>query len=759
MSGFDGGRVFVSYQGQEAPREPLEDGTGIPDQDLIEHFKQFIQSYQIGTTKDVSERRLYADDLYENRTHLHVDLKDVRAASHRLADELEERPAEVLPLFEEAAYKVLQDKLATDEQGKPAELPDVQILLYSSIPLAQSQAMSIRDLESSRVSKLVLLTGIITAASKPRHKATYLTLQCKTCRGCKRVNCKPGLGGTFMPGYCDLADRRAPGGAGAEGCGPNPFVVLPEGSTFVDQQTLKLQEKPEDVPTGELPRTVMLVADRQCCNQVTPGTRVTVTGIYSTYKGKAMDKGAVSLQQPYIRVVSVMQEAGDAHSRFKFTKEEIQSFEQFAKQDGLHDEIFARIAPNIYGSADIKKAVACLLFGGARKSLPDGTNRRGDINVLLLGDPSTAKSQFLKFVSRVAPIAVYTSGKGSSAAGLTASVVQDANSREFYLEGGAMVLADNGVVCIDEFDKMRPEDRVAIHEAMEQQTISIAKAGITTMLKSRTSVLAAANPPSGRYDDLKTAQENIDLQSTILSRFDLIFIVKDSREHDMAIARHVLDNHRLGGAAGARGRGGAVASSVGNSTGGGGDAGSGGQEAQDVEFLKRYIHYCRSQCSPRLNEDAAKRLAAFYVEIRNEARNQANASDSDTPPVPITVRQLEAVVRIAESLAKMSLQPVATLEHVNIAIELFTKSTMDAVKSGLTQAELGGEQQLGHVRRLEERVKRRLHIGAYMTTKRLLDEMVALGEPESLVLRVLLTMAAAGDVNLTRERTMVHRLR
>ncbi|KAG2449154.1 hypothetical protein HYH02_005901 [Chlamydomonas schloesseri] len=753
MSGFDGGRVYVSYQGQEAPRDPIEDGPGLPDRDIVDGFKQFIQTYQIGTTRDVQERRLYADDLYEHRTHLHVDLKDVRAAAPKLADALEERPTDVLPLFEEAARKVLQDKMAADEEGNPADVPEVQILLYSSIPLAQSAAMSIRDLESSRVSKLVLLTGIITASSKPRHKATYLTVQCKTCRGTKRVACSDGMGGAYVPTYCDLADRRAPGGAAAEGCGQNPYVILPELSDFVDQQTLKLQEKPEDVPTGELPRTVMLVADRQNCGVVTPGTRVTITGIYSTFRGKAMDKGVTTLQQPYIRVVSVMQEAGDAHSRFKFTKEEIQQFEQFAKQDGLHEELFARIAPNIYGSDDIKKAVACLLFGGARKQLPDGTNRRGDINVLLLGDPSTAKSQFLKYVSRVAPIAVYTSGKGSSAAGLTATVVQDANSREFYLEGGAMVLADNGVVCIDEFDKMRPEDRVAIHEAMEQQTISIAKAGITTMLRSRTSVLAAANPPSGRYDDLKTAQENIDLQSTILSRFDLIFIVKDTREHDMAIAKHVLDNHRLGAAA---------AAAAGALGGGAGPAGAGddkGGEAADVEFLKRYIHYCRSQCSPRLNEEASKRLAAFYVEIRNEARSQADANDSDTPPVPITVRQLEAVVRISESLAKMGLQPVATLEHVNRAIELFTKSTMDAVKSGLTQGELGGEQQLGHARRLEERIKRRLHIGAFMTTRRLLDEMVALGEPESLVHRVLLALSASGDINLTRERTMVSRVR
>ena len=185
-----------------------------------------------------------------------------------------------------------------------------------------------------------------------------------------------------------------------------------------------------------------------------------------------------------------------------------------------------------------------MLMGGTRKRLPDGLRLRGDINVLLLGDPSTAKSQFLKFVSKTAPVGIYTSGKGSSAAGLTASVVKDSKG-EFYLEGGAMVLADGGIVCIDEFDKMRPADRVAIHEAMEQQTISIAKAGITTVLNSRSAVLAAANPVFGRYDDFKSASENIDLMTTILSRFDMIFLVRDVREEerDRMICRHVMGVH------------------------------------------------------------------------------------------------------------------------------------------------------------------------------------------------------------------------
>lgn len=211
-------------------------------------------------------------------------------------------------------------------------------------------------------------------------------------------------------------------------------------------------------------------------------------------------------------------------------------------------------------------------MGGSKKILPDGMRLRGDINVLLLGDPGTAKSQLLKFVEKVSPISVYTSGKGSSAAGLTASVQRDPVTREFFLEGGAMVLADGGVVCIDEFDKMRDEDRVAIHEAMEQQTISIAKAGITTILNSRTSVLAAANPVFGRYDDMKSPGENIDFQTTILSRFDMIFIVKDehNEQRDRTIAKHVMNIH--------------MNRQTENEAVG----------EIDIEKMKRYIGYCKS---------------------------------------------------------------------------------------------------------------------------------------------------------------------
>ena len=256
---------------------------------------------------------------------------------------------------------------------------------------------------------------------------------------------------------------------------------------------------------------------------------------------------ASSVKQLYIQVLGIQYDDSSSNPNgTTFTPSEEEAFLSLSRRPDIYNILTNSVAPSIQGdyTKDIKKAIVCQLMSGSAKKLPDGVRLRGDINLLLLGDPSTAKSQFLKFVEKVAPVGVYTSGKGSSAAGLTASVIKDARG-EFYLEGGAMVLADGGIVCIDEFDKMRPADRVAIHEAMEQQTISIAKAGITTVLNTRASVLAAANPIFGRYDDLRTAGENIDLMTTILSRFDLIFIVRDIREEerDKAIARHVMGVH------------------------------------------------------------------------------------------------------------------------------------------------------------------------------------------------------------------------
>lgn len=376
-------------------------------------------------------------------------------------------------------------------------------------------------------------------------KATELHIQCRNCGHPQDVHIQGGFAGATLPRICG---RQRSKDDPTERCPMDPYFVIHEKSRFVDQQIIKLQEAPDQVPVGELPRHVLISADRYLTNRVVPGSRCTIIGIFSIYqaKGSKGSTGAVAIRTPYLRATGIQTDLdATAKGQAVFTEEEEQEFLEMSRRPDFFNELATCIAPSIYGNEDIKKAVLCLLLGGSKKILPDGMRLRGDINVLLLGDPGTAKSQLLKYVEKVAPIAIYTSGKGSSAAGLTASVQRDHTTREFYLEGGAMVLADGGVVCIDEFDKMRDEDRVAIHEAMEQQTISIAKAGITTILNARTSVLAAANPIYGRYDELKSPGENIDFQTTILSRFDMIFIVRDAHERgkDERIAHHVIDLH------------------------------------------------------------------------------------------------------------------------------------------------------------------------------------------------------------------------
>ncbi|WIA33295.1 hypothetical protein OEZ86_006435 [Tetradesmus obliquus] len=735
---FDEGGVYYAFQGDEDQQDLR------PRAQTIADFKDFITKFYPANQQQTF---IYRDKLMKNHASLEVDLVHVREFNQELGDGLENKPAEYLPLFERAAKEVLQEDHQLTAEGEEQAFEDVQLLLFSSQPFGPQ---GMRSITSGRVSQLVQISGIVTSCSKQKHKASYLTVQCKECRATQVVPCKPGLGGALLPRRCETVDpvTNTP-------CPPNSWVVLGERSRYVDQQTLKLQERPEDIPTGELPRTLLMVADRHLVGRVTPGSRLVVTGIYCTHRSAAMDKGPANatLQLPYLRVVD-LQEDSQAHADDSFSNAERQAFLDLSHDPDIIPKIAASIAPKIRGQDDIKMAIACLLFGGSRKIMPDGTARRGDINVLLLGDPSVGKSQFLKFVSKVAPICVYTSGKGSSAAGLTAAVVQDASSREFFLEGGAMVLADGGVVCIDEFDKMRPEDRVAIHEAMEQQTISIAKAGITTVLKSRTSVLAAANPPSGRYDDLSSASDNIDLQTTILSRFDLIFIVRDvpDEARDQDIARHVLSVHS--GASRPQGvaRGGGAAAAGGNANG---DVASDSEPPIDEVTLKRFIRYCRSHCFPRMEEQSAGRLVAKYVELRDKARQAKASSEGEDSPIPMTVRQLEALVRISESFARMSLAAEADDGHVAAAFDLFTKSTINAMNAGLINS--SERLEVSATQDVEARLCERLHIGGHVSYRRLLEDMAGLGYSNQQVGLAVKVMLSRGQLRRKAEGKMLER--
>ena len=475
---------------------------------------------------------------------------------------------------------------------------------------------------------------------------------------------------------------------------------------FIDQQFLKLQECPESVPTGEMPRNILLVADRYLVDKVAPGARVSVFGIASLYStGERVKLMSSSVRTPFLRVLGIVIETENIGRDYAlFNSQEELNIQKLSKDPNIYEKLSRSIAPQISGeyTKDIKKALLCLLMGGSRKILPDGIKLRGDINILLMGDPSTAKSQFLKFIEKVAPIAIYTSGKGSSAAGLTASVVKDSKG-EFFLEGGAMVLADGGVICIDEFDKMRESDRVAIHEAMEQQTISIAKAGITCVLNSRVSVLAAANPIYGSYDDFKSIGDNIDLMSSILSRFDCIFIVRDAKDavRDKQIAHHVMGVH--------------VNASNSESV----------LEGEiDLATIKKYIIYCRERCSPRLNDAAVSMLNSQYVQIRNQIRLSVN-QQKNSQVIPITIRQLEALVRLSESLAKMRLSAEATELDVEEALRLFKVSTLTS--SQMNPSLFGMNNSSDSIKRSEEYLRRRLGLRLAVNSKQIVEEALIQG--------------------------------
>lgn len=661
---------------------PQQDASGDQNSEIIKAFKRFILEFRIDN--DFVYRNQLRENILSKQFKLTVHSENLISFHDELHQRLFENPKEIVPLFERAITEIAKRNIYLTNEEAPSIFPQCQLILLSN-----DNKISIRDIESDNVSKIIKISGIIISATMLNSRAAELTLMCRNCRHTLKIKSNINLGLPQYPKKClapPLPDGDKPN------CPPNPYLIVHDKSTFIDQQTLKLQETSDMVPVGEMPRHITLFVDRYLCNALVPGTRCEIIGIYDTYQKKVRSTGSVNnaaIRTPYLKVLGVQTEADLLRSTGGlnriFSEEEEEEFIALSRTPNLYERFVKSIAPSIYGNEDIKRAITCLLFGGSKKILPDGMRLRGDINVLLLGDPGTAKSQLLKFVEKVAPISIYTSGKGSSAAGLTASVQRDPATRDFYLEGGAMVLADGGVICIDEFDKMRDEDRVAIHEAMEQQTISIAKAGITTVLNSRTSVLAAANPIFGRYDDMKAPGENIDFQTTILSRFDMIFIVKDEYDahRDMSIAHHVMNVHTNGG----------------------------NNEEQiegeiPIDLMKRYIQYCKLKCAPRLTPQASEMLSSNFVAIRKEVKLKESLS-SERSSIPITIRQLEAIIRITESLAKMELSPVADVRHVEEAMRLFNASTMDAIKEGNTD----NAEVLQQIESIESEIKRRLPMG------------------------------------------------
>lgn len=447
------------------------------------------------------------DSWNPNQCYIHVDLAHVGEYDAALLGQLLNRPGDALPVMEMAAADALRTLLyavqrtnasasnagngmnegETEEGDEGAEttaasnnnnLTPQQLFGGNSIQILLRGNLTptpLRSIQSHHMNALLKCPGIITSCARVRPRAMALRIRCAKCLDTRTVfgnstvsgtnsasNSTTGLGSAGAFSGFSLPPKCL--GPNPQECGPSPYAVLPDDCLFVDQQTLKLQEAPEMVPTGEMPRSVLVAVERGLVDKAPPGTRVTVLAIASLYTNGGGDGGGGGagskrgndgggVKTTYLRVVGMERESSTADSA-RFSPAEEEAFRQLSRRPDVYDILHRSVAPSIQGSytVDIKKAILCLLFGGSRKRLPDGMRLRGDINVLLLGDPSTAKSQFLKFATNVAPVGVYTSGKGSSAAGLTASVVRDARG-EFYLEGGAMVLADGGVVAIDEFDK------------------------------------------------------------------------------------------------------------------------------------------------------------------------------------------------------------------------------------------------------------------------------------------------------------------
>ncbi len=564
-------------------------------------------------------RQKIAQLAISGRGSLTIDFEELYGFDQTLSEMLLAKPEEYLQYAGKGAYEQLRI-----EDSEYAEKLDK--IIVRVVKLLGREVL--RKLGSRQMSKLVMVEGIVVRATPVRPMVQVAAFKCKRCGTMNHVD----QNGQFL---------KAPSICMAPDCGRDgPFEFNQEESIFIDSQDLRLQEKPEDLPPGQLPRVlaVKLVGD-EIVDLARPGDHVSVVGIVRAFAPSLMGMGKLrtfilQLDANSIEVLGKEPETSPP------TPEEEEKILKLSRDPLVHKKIMSSIAPSIFGLDHVKEAIMYLLFGGVSKSLPD-VNVRGEMNALLIGDPGTAKSQLLQYVSKIAPRGLYTSGRGTTAAGLTAAVVREKGG-SMSLEAGALVLADKGIACIDEMDKMRPEDRVAIHEAMEQHTVSVAKGGIVATLNARTAVLAAANPSLGRYEPNRTVAENISLPVTILSRFDLIFVLRDvpNKEADGKLSRHILEIHRRGVIP---------------------------TEAQvNTELLRKYVSYAKG-IKPELSNEALQKLSDFYLAMRS-------ASESEGSPVAITARQLESLVRVAEARARVALRPEVSAEDAESAIAIMKRS-------------------------------------------------------------------------------------
>ncbi|PWR71802.1 minichromosome maintenance protein MCM [Methanospirillum stamsii] len=563
---------------------------------------------------------------YPYKRSLYINYRDIESfgkTGTELADELLENPGKVIG--------DIRDSIRTHrlvKTRKKEEQPDINIR-FINLP----RKIAIREIRSDHIGKFISVEGILRKTTEVRPRITLAVFRCPA--GHRTV--KAQSYGPFVE----------PDGCQTDGCTQKKLELIPRFSRFVDSQKLRIQESPEGLRGGEQPQTIDLDVTDDICGIVAPGDRIVVNGILRSMQRNSYGTKS-TIFDIYVECNSI-EVAEKEFEEVNISEEDEREIISLSQDPNIYRKIAHSIAPTIYGVDDVKDAISLQLFGGIAKEMPDGSRLRGDIHVLLIGDPGIAKSQMLRYVVRLSPRAIYTSGQSTTSAGLTATAVKDEfGDGRWTLEAGALVLADMGVACVDEMDKMDKHDRSALHEAMEQQSISIAKAGITATLKSRCALLGAANPKYGRFDDFVPIGDQINMPPSLLSRFDLIFVLTDKPEHerDLAIAEHILKAHSVGEL---------IAQHARDPIPGVDDEYISEQlkpvtpEIDPVMFRK-YVAYAKRNCFPRLEDEAREALIAYYMKLRDLA--DANK------PVPVTARQLEAIVRLAEASARIRLSSV-----------------------------------------------------------------------------------------------------
>ena len=553
-----------------------------------------------------------------------------------------EDPDRIFDAFSRAIKEALQIRFP-DYAEKIKDEIRVRLVNY---PLQRS----LRQINAETIGRITSVSGMVVRASEVKPLAKELIFVCPDEHITKIVQIK-GMD-VKVPVVCDNPN-----------CKQRDFELKPESSKFIDFQILRLQELPEDLPPGQLPHYIDVTIRQDLVDNARPGDRIILTGIVRVEQESVsgITRGHSGLYRLRIEGnnIEFLGGRGDKSSR-KIEREEIlpedeKMIKALSQNPDVYERLIDSFAPHIQGHDLIKEAILLLIVGSNQRPLGDGSKIRGDINVFLVGDPGTAKSEMLKFCARIAPRGLYTSGRGSTAAGLTAAVVRD-KTGIMMLEAGAVVLGDQGLVCIDEFDKMKPEDRSALHEVMEQQSASIAKGGIVATLNARTSILAAANPMYGKYDPFKNITENVNLPIPLLTRFDLIFVVRDipGREKDEQIARHIIELHT--------------------------PQGTDRRSVIDVDLLTKYLSYAKKN-SPDLTKEAEEKILDYYLQMRNVESEEM---------ITVTPRQLGGIIRLATARARLLMKDRVEEEDAERAIFLIQSMLQDAgVDVNTGQVDLG----------------------------------------------------------------------